>query len=306
MRPLRDRTPDKLHLITCRTRGAELLLVPRGELNNCIGGIVAKYAELYGVKLYAICVLSNHYHLLVSSSNGNLSLFAENVNREISKRVNRMLGRKGSLWGRRYDDQVVIEAKDGIEGLLYVLTNPVRHGLVTHPKLWPGVTSYWQSLGAAPKSYRFLNYSEFSKAKRRAKLSGKYVRAAEYETEHVLRISVLPELEGLPVTEIAEKIEARTQQLVVERKKASLGFLGRKNVLAQPHSGTFPKDSSQSPRPAAYTKCLKALARFKEELKLIRAAYTEASIKYRLGQEGVCFPPFCFLPPRHHLPKLIT
>lgn len=60
MRPLRDTTPGKVHVLTCRTRQSELLLVPNEKLNNCIGGIIAKYAQLHKVKLYAVTVLSNH------------------------------------------------------------------------------------------------------------------------------------------------------------------------------------------------------------------------------------------------------
>ena len=80
--------------------------------------------------------------MLVKAHEGyanHISLFAENINREIAKRVNNLVGRAGSLWHRRFDDQVTVElGKDELEALLYILTNPVKHGLVTHAKHWPG------------------------------------------------------------------------------------------------------------------------------------------------------------------------
>jgi putative transposase len=308
MRVLRDRTPDIIHLLTCRTRASELLFVPEAQLNNCIGGVVAKYATLYKIKIYGLCILSNHYHILASSSDGNISIFAENVNREISKRVNRLLKRKGSLWHRRYDDQVTVEEADALECLVYILTNPTKHGLVSNPKDWPGLTTYWQGRGEAPKSYTFLNYSDYSLAKRLARLSGKYVRRAEYETEYTLNISLLPEFAELSQAEAAAQlrkaIDKRTRKLVKERRQAGLGFLGRKAVLRQKRIGVFPVETSKSPRPACYSKSSKAIALFKKELARVREAYTLASIKYRLGIEGVKFPPYCFYPPRHHLPSV--
>jgi len=134
-RPLRDITPDKVHLLTCRTRNSEILFVPRPKITNCIGGVIAKYAKKYEITLYAVIVLGNHYHILASSKDGKLPLFAENIGREIAKRVNRLLHRKGSLWGKRYDDQLVIEQYDALEGLLYTLTNPTKHKLLAHSKL---------------------------------------------------------------------------------------------------------------------------------------------------------------------------
>jgi putative transposase len=308
MRVLRDRTPDRIHLLTCRTRASELLLVPEAELNNCVGGVLAKYAALYKINVYGVCVLSNHYHILASSADGQISIFAENINREIAKRVNRLLKRKGSFWGRRYDDQVTVEVEDGLEALLYLLTNPTKHGLVSHAKDWPGLTTYWQVLGEAPKSFRFLNYSKYTSAKRLARLRGEYVRRSDYETEHVLKISPLPEFADLSSAEAREKlskeIEKRTRKLVKERRKAGLGFLGRKAVLRQKRIGVFPRETNETPRPACYSKSAKAIAVFKKELARIREAYTLASIKYRLGVEGVEFPPYCFYPPRHHIPSV--
>ena len=305
MRPLRDRDPGKVHLLTCRTRHSELLFVPNDKLNNCIGGIVAKYAQVYGVKLYSVIVLSNHYHVLLSGE--NIALFAENINREIAKRTNMLLGRSGSLWGRRYDDQVTIEEIDELEGLLYILTNPVKHGLVAHAKHWPGISTYNQVLGAKPLEYTFLNYTDYYKAKRKAKATGEVVHRSDFETKYQLKISPIRLYEKLSDKERIEildnLLEQRIRKLCNERKKEGKGFLGRKSILSQAPLGDFPKETNKTPRPACYTKCLNALSEFKAELKIKLAHYREASIKYRLGIENTIFPPFCFYPPRHHIPK---
>ena len=85
-RPLRSTDPEKVHLITCRVTHAELLLVPNPKLNDIFGGIIARYAEIYTVDLFAATVLGNHYHLLARAPEGAMPLFGENLNRETAKR----------------------------------------------------------------------------------------------------------------------------------------------------------------------------------------------------------------------------
>ena len=306
-RPLRDTDPSKVHLLTCRTLRAELLLVPRPALTECVAGVIARYQEAFNIELYAACVLSNHYHLLSQAPEGQLALFAENINREIALRVNRMIGREGTFWGRRYDDQITIEQYDAVDGLLYVLTNPTKHGLVAHPKSWPGVSTYWQTLGAKDRVYAFTHYTEYHKAKRSAERWGEYVSISDYQTQHTLRVSPLPYFKRLSDRERIEKLntllEARTRKLCRERRAAGKGFLGRKAVLQQPAQGVFPEEVSKSPRPRCRTCNPEARREFIEEEKARVAWYTEASKKYRLGDYEVLFPPYSFRPPLHHVPR---
>lgn len=305
MRPIRDTDPHKVHLLTCRTRLSELLFVPNNKLNNCLGGIIAKYAVVYNIELYSVVVLSNHYHMLLRGD--KISLFAENINREIAKRTNNLINRKGSLWGRRYDDQVTIEPIDELEGLLYILTNPVKHGLVTHSKHWPGLSTYNQVLGARPQSFTFLNYTEFNKAKRRARVTGEVIHRSDFETKYELKITAIRLYQELSEKEririLNDLIEKRIRKLCDERRKQGKGFLGRKAIITQLPYGEFPLESNKTPRPVCYTKCLIALREFKQELRIRLAQYKEASIQYRLGLQEVVFPPYCFYPPRHHIPK---
>jgi len=305
-RPLRDITPEKVHLLTCRTRNSEILFVPRPKITNCIGGVIAKYAKKYDISLYAVIVLGNHYHILASSKDGKLPLFAENIGREIAKRVNRLLKRKGSLWGRRYDDQLVIEKYDALEGLLYTLTNPTKHKLLAHSKLWPGLSTYKQSIGGKPQKYTFFKHSAYSKAKRLASID-EIVRKSDFEEQHLLKIKPIPLHENLSAEHRNEllnnELEKRTRKLCREIRAAGGSFMGRKKVINQKITGQYPKDSNKSNRPLCYTKSVEALKLFKEKYYAFLATYKEASRRYRLGLKNVEFPPNCFLPPSHHIPQ---
>ncbi len=91
----------------------------------------------------------------------NLFRYAEDINKQTAHRINRLYGREGSLWGRRYDDQVVIEEVDALEGLLYVLTNPTKHGQVNHPRHRPGLNSWWPVLEGKSQTYSFTHYTQY-------------------------------------------------------------------------------------------------------------------------------------------------
>ena len=306
-RPLRDTDPSKIHLITCRSRNAELLFVPGQKINNIIGGVIAKYAKEHGIELYAVVVLSNHYHMLLKAPHGNLALFAENVDREVAKRINWFLSRKGSLWGRRYDDQVVLEVDDALEGLVYILSNPVRHLLVNEPKQWPGITTYWQSLGKKPNVYTFMNYTAYNKARAKAGYR-KVVRKSDYEEHYALEIKPIPLYENLPKSEqktrLDKALRSRTRKLAEKRRKEGKRCLGRKAVLEQNLVGAYPREVSRSKRPTCYTRNYQAKKLYDEEERERREEYRQASIAYRLGDFLASFPDYCFYPPRHHLPKM--
>ena len=79
-RPLRNTEPNVMHLLSTRTLNSELLLVPSPEMNNLIGGIIAKYSQKYTINIFGLSVLSNHYHILASSlKEGGIALFEENI-----------------------------------------------------------------------------------------------------------------------------------------------------------------------------------------------------------------------------------
>ena len=303
MRELRDTDPTKYHLVSCRTIGSELLFVPRPEMNEILGGVIAKYQAEQQIDIYALSFLTNHYHMLLRATESNLPLFFENVAREVAHRVNRHLDRTGPLWSRRYDDLITLEPEDVLEAFLYVTTNPVKHGLVQHPKQWPGLCSYWQSLGRKNKQYAFTHYTEYHQAKRKAAACGDIAWLSDYQSRHTLRISPLPENLRLDIPQIEQLLEKRTKALVVSRKAQGKGFLGRAKVLATPPRGAFPKEVSKSTRPPCYSKNAEAIREFRKERQTRRHWYAHASREFRLKNFSVEFPPHCLFPPLHHIPK---
>ena len=302
-RPLRTTDPSVVHLVTCRTLCAQFLMVPSDEVNDIIGGVFARYQEIHGVEIYALTVLSNHYHFISQCHKGLLRKFAADVNREIAKRINWHRGRSGTFWHRRYDDQPIIESMDLLEALLYVTTNPTHHGLTVHPKNWPGVNTYHQLLTGKAQRYRFTHWTDYKKAKKRAKATGEQVFLRDYQSEHVLKLTEVT-LDNCENTcdlqkQLEHLIEKRRKEIVTTRERNNKGFLNRKRVLQQQWKA-YPKDSKTSSRPACYTKNPEARTNFLLKLKTLRALYEKASILFRSGNLDTDFPPHTIYPPLHY------
>ena len=289
---LRDCDPSLYHLITTRTEQQRYYLRPGKDTNKIIGGVIARYQEKFQIEIIAYCVMSNHPHFVARAPLGNLDEFMENVNREISRRVNYKLGRKGKLWGRRYKPQAIPTDKDLEEALLYTVTNPVKHGAVRHSSLWPGLCSYWQNLTGEKKRYSFRHYSEKEDHKK--------------VTQHDLVISPLPALKGLSVEErrkyLNDKLEARTAELVAEREAKRQGFMPEDRITrVDPFSS--PGSSHHTPAGSCYSKDPEVIREFKRIERERRSSYSLASMRYRLGDLTVKFPRFTFKPPLHRKPR---
>lgn len=292
MRPLRDSDPAKYRLVTIRTDEARLWMVPSNNVNKLIGGIIARYQEIFKIEIYSYCVLSNHYHLLTRAPQSNLDEFEENVNREIARRMNWKCQRRGKFWARRYDDQEVKSLDDLLEAFLYVTTNSVRHGLVEDARDWPGLHSHHHCLDETDRSFSFTRYT---------------VDQAPVTSRHTLRLSVLPQFKELSRAErrklLKKLLDKRMETIGKQRREEGKGFLGVDKILSQ-IPGSYPQEVSRSKRPACYSKSAELRREHRASMRLRRESYRDASMRYRAGIKDVEFPIYSFKPPLHRLPRL--
>ncbi len=97
-------------------------------------------AENSHILVYAVCVMSNHVHVLAASRTGDTIPAGSIVHAHksyTSLRANRLLGTQGTpFWEISYFDRDVRPGKL-ITVMWYVLNNPVKDGLVTHWEDWP-------------------------------------------------------------------------------------------------------------------------------------------------------------------------
>ena len=82
--------------------------------------------------------MTNHYHIVVETAEGNLSQGMRQLNGVYTQTINRSHGRVGHVFQGRY--KAILVEKDSclLELARYVVLNPVRAGIRTNPfgSLW--------------------------------------------------------------------------------------------------------------------------------------------------------------------------
>ena len=128
-------------------------------------------SERWSWRVLAWCLMTNHYHLLVSAPAGNLSQGMQRLNGRHAQEFNRRHGRRGHLWQDRFHGARV--AGDGhlVEAARYVVLNPVRAQLCHLPEQWPWsshlATLGLPSAGGPPVRLLELIDEDVEKARRR-------------------------------------------------------------------------------------------------------------------------------------------
>jgi REP-associated tyrosine transposase len=89
------------------------------------------------------CLLSTHYHLLVSTPEPDLSAGIQYVNGRYGQWANWQRSERSHVFEGRFRSILVETESHALEVQRYIALNPVRAGLVRDPEEWP-----WSSLGA--------------------------------------------------------------------------------------------------------------------------------------------------------------
>jgi REP element-mobilizing transposase RayT len=134
--------PGTTYLITRRCSQRQFLLRPSNVTNSIFLYVLAIAAKRFGVEVHAFCVMSNHFHLVVTDRAARLPAFGQYLDSLVARAVNASLGRWESFWGPSSYSAVVLTSPDDVlDKVAYVLANPVTAGLVQRGRDWPGVWS---------------------------------------------------------------------------------------------------------------------------------------------------------------------
>ena len=98
--------------------------------------------------VHAFCQMTNHYHLLLETIDGNLSDGMRQLNGVYSQYFNRRHDLVGHVFQGRYNAILVQKESYLLELARYIVLNPVRAKLVTDAASWPW-SSYILTLGTA-------------------------------------------------------------------------------------------------------------------------------------------------------------
>jgi putative transposase len=102
----------------------------------------------YHARLYAYVLMTNHVHLLVAPEHeGDLGRFMQSVGRRYVRYINDTYERTGTLWEGRFKSAIVSRDEYLIACSRYIELNPVRAGMVRHPRDYRWSSYHGRALG---------------------------------------------------------------------------------------------------------------------------------------------------------------
>jgi putative transposase len=202
------------YLVTRRCSQRQYLLKPSKLTSQVFLYLLALGAQRYRVEIHAYCVMSNHYHLVVSDPDAQLPAFLQFIDGLAARAINALLGHEEAFWGPdSYSAVTLISPRDVIDKTVYTLANPVTAGLVRSGRRWPGL---WSDLGAGgrlvPRPTHFFD-----------------PKGGMPETVP-LTLTTPP---GFTTEEFREQVQAGLAEREAETGRRIAGFLGVARVLAQ-------------------------------------------------------------------------
>ncbi|BDG02144.1 hypothetical protein [Anaeromyxobacter oryzae] len=278
--------PGATYLVTRRCAQRQFLLRPSRATNEIFLYLLAVAAQRFEIRVHAFCVLSNHFHLVLTDLHARLPAFHQFLDALVARAVNASIGRWETFWApNSYSAVTLVSPSDILDKAAYVLANPTAAGLVRSGRLWPGLWSAPERIGG--------DAFEISRPKHFFDPKGSLPEKAILQLEP-------------PPSFTAEEFRERLAAALAEREEdavrdARAGFLGAARVLSQKPTGR-PRPGEPrrglNPRVAARDKWkrIEALGRLVEFLRSYRAAWAARCA----GYTSAIFPCGTYLLRVHH------
>jgi len=190
-----------------------------------------------------------------------------------------------------YSAEHVLDNEAMIDRLLYMLTNPVKDGLVERALDWPGFSTAPELLEGVDRTFTVFDRSSWHR-------DGKPDDQQLYLKELPLVVTPLPCWKHLSgnrlVAHVRALVEQREDQCRKRRKITGRSVLGVKKILAT-DPFDVPRKVDRSPRPLCHAGTKARWMEFRESWVLFTAAYRQASERYRAGKRAT-FPEGSFPP----------
>ena len=295
-RPLRIVPPAAVVEVTARTVGSRFLLRPGPTTNVLVLGVIGRAQHLYGVRIFALTVMSNHIHALLGVDHAaQLAGFMQHVLANIAKEVGRHHRWQGPFWSRRYRSIVVADGESQAARLRYVLCQGLREGLIDRAERWPGASTTAALMRGTPLHGVWFDRTAEFEARRRG------TRPDPRRTEHVyqVRLSRLPAFAHRSTSDyrvfVRELVQQHERDVSTERlADGKATVLGVRRILEQdPHAA--PSHSDRSPAPLVHAASRAVRQAFRSAYAAFVDAFRAAASSLRQGRKAD-FPEGSFPP----------
>lgn len=317
------------HLVTTRCTQGYKLLRPSKRLNKLVAGCLAKALEAHQdeVELNHYVIMSNHYHLILTSKSARAKArFMCHLNSNLARELCKIHKHRDHAWEGRYASHEILDEQALISAYQYLFKNSVKERLVSHPSEWPGLHGWAQLCGGQRVEGEWLDRTGwyFARQTKRGRLKRErdFVRVmpltltrprgwvAWGELEYRARCE---EWTAVAMREVAEELEA--EGLEPRRSRGSRGGRGEGSRVRRARRGALEvlmvvlgaeavceqevfergELKRRTPRPLCRSGCVRALGGYLDAYRVFKGAFLDASRRLREAiARGVSLPRVIF------------
>ncbi|MCK4420896.1 transposase [candidate division WOR-3 bacterium] len=131
------------HIISRGIKGEDIF--PDRKAKDFFLSALKEKSEKLKVRIFAYCIMDNHYHLVLQNTSNRLSSFVKQLNGQYGMYYRKREGGKGYVFQGRYKSTLIQEDNYLIMAIVYVLLNPVRARIVEEPMgyQWSSIHEYF-------------------------------------------------------------------------------------------------------------------------------------------------------------------
>lgn len=277
--------PGDYYLVTCRVLLRRYLFKPDRAITNAFKYLFGEYARQHGIRIFAVCVMSTHYHLVVLDTRGLLPNFLRDVNRSIANVVKARYRTSGAVFQQEPSKVKLHGARAVVDKIGYVVANPVAAGAVRSPREWPGLRTRLSDMGRSEMvGTRPEHYFGRRKTMR---------PDASFAVEMPPVVLAAYGPEGA-TNELAAAIEAKVAEARAEVSRKGWTYLGARraaNVSPFKQAVAYEVFGARNPDLSTYGLSQEEAANVKREYIAFHFAYQECRRRMLRGETDVRWPP---------------
>ena len=141
-RQLRIEYPGALYHVMSHGNGFQWIYKNHEHL-KMFKYVLRNVVEKYHVKIHAVVLMKNHYHILLETPNANLSQCMKKLNQNFARLFNINANRKGSVIRGRYKSMLIEKEIYFFNVLRYICQNPVRKKVTKRCEEYNGSYLKW-------------------------------------------------------------------------------------------------------------------------------------------------------------------
>lgn len=137
MYPLRIHLPDLIYHVLNRGNNREIIFAEEKDYLHYLE-ILKKYKDKFQFKVFAYCLMTNHIHLILQTSEkASISKIMQAVTIAHTRHYHYTYRSSGHVWQGRFKSPLVSSDDYLLAAMRYVEQNPLRAGIVDHLNKYP-------------------------------------------------------------------------------------------------------------------------------------------------------------------------